>query len=70
MILIDSCGTVHCVSPLNNSTYLKPLHKLEMYMSVVCCQENLAGRNFTFWEWFWSVGKLVREHLKGPWTDE
>ncbi|XP_052803181.1 signal transducer and activator of transcription 5B-like isoform X2 [Mya arenaria] len=33
-------------------------------------KENLAARNFTFWEWFWSVGKLVREHLKGPWTDE
>ncbi|XP_053409136.1 signal transducer and activator of transcription 5B-like isoform X3 [Mercenaria mercenaria] len=32
-------------------------------------KENLPGRNFTFWEWFWSVGKLVKEHLKGPWTD-
>ncbi|XP_060606463.1 signal transducer and activator of transcription 5B-like [Ruditapes philippinarum] len=32
-------------------------------------KENLPGRNFTFWQWFWSVGKLVKEHLKEPWTD-
>ncbi|WAR04283.1 STA5B-like protein [Mya arenaria] len=23
-------------------------------------KENLAARNFTFWEWFWSVGKKVK----------
>ncbi|KAL4228952.1 Signal transducer and activator of transcription 5B [Mactra antiquata] len=32
-------------------------------------KENLQGRSFTFWEWFWAVGKLVKEHLKAPWMD-
>lgn len=32
-------------------------------------KENLPTRSFTFWEWFWSIGKLVKEHLKAPWND-
>ncbi|XP_054272701.1 signal transducer and activator of transcription 5B isoform X2 [Macrosteles quadrilineatus] len=33
------------------------------------CKEPLQDRNFTFWEWFYAVMKLTREHLKGPWMD-
>lgn len=33
------------------------------------CKEPLAERNFTFWEWFYAVMKLTREHLRGPWFD-
>ncbi|XP_017772136.1 PREDICTED: signal transducer and activator of transcription 5B isoform X2 [Nicrophorus vespilloides] len=33
------------------------------------CKEPLTDRNFTFWEWFYAVMKLTREHLRGPWTD-
>ncbi|XP_043290168.1 signal transducer and activator of transcription 5B [Venturia canescens] len=33
------------------------------------CKEPLPERNFTFWEWFYAVMKLTREHLKGPWMD-
>uniref|UniRef100_A0A0K8T940 Signal transducer and activator of transcription n=1 Tax=Lygus hesperus TaxID=30085 RepID=A0A0K8T940_LYGHE len=33
------------------------------------CKEPLPERNFTFWEWFYAVMKLTREHLKGPWVD-
>ena len=33
------------------------------------CKEPLADRNFTFWEWFYAVMKLTREHLRGPWVD-
>ncbi|CAB3370071.1 Hypothetical predicted protein [Cloeon dipterum] len=33
------------------------------------CKEPLQERNFTFWEWFYSVMKVTREHLRGPWTD-
>ncbi|XP_058798217.1 signal transducer and activator of transcription 5B [Phymastichus coffea] len=33
------------------------------------CKEPLPERNFTFWEWFYAVMKLTREHLKGPWND-
>ncbi|XP_014206630.1 signal transducer and activator of transcription 5B isoform X2 [Copidosoma floridanum] len=33
------------------------------------CKEPLPERNFTFWEWFYSVMKLTREHLRGPWND-
>lgn len=33
------------------------------------CKEPLPERNFTFWEWFYAVMKLTREHLKNPWMD-
>uniref|UniRef100_A0A0V0G7K5 Signal transducer and activator of transcription n=1 Tax=Triatoma dimidiata TaxID=72491 RepID=A0A0V0G7K5_TRIDM len=33
------------------------------------CKEPLPERSFTFWEWFYAVMKLTREHLKGPWVD-
>lgn len=33
------------------------------------CKEPLTERNFTFWEWFYAVMKLTREHLRGPWVD-
>ncbi|XP_026810349.1 signal transducer and activator of transcription 5B-like isoform X3 [Rhopalosiphum maidis] len=33
------------------------------------CKEPLPQRSFTFWEWFYSVMKLTKEHLKGLWTD-
>lgn len=33
------------------------------------CKELLPQRNFSFWEWFYAVMKLTKEHLKGPWTD-
>ena len=32
-------------------------------------KEPLTDRNFTFWEWFYGVMKLTREHLRGPWND-
>jgi len=33
------------------------------------CKEPLPDRNFTFWEWFFAVMKLTKDHLKGPWAD-
>jgi len=33
------------------------------------CKEPLPDRTFTFWEWFYAVMKLTREHLRGPWHD-
>ncbi|XP_051171360.1 signal transducer and activator of transcription 5B isoform X2 [Leptopilina boulardi] len=33
------------------------------------CKEPLPERNFTFWEWFYAVMKLTREHLRNPWID-
>ena len=33
------------------------------------CKEPLPERNFTFWEWFYAVMKLTREHLRAPWID-
>ncbi|XP_071451764.1 signal transducer and activator of transcription 5B isoform X2 [Hetaerina americana] len=33
------------------------------------CKEPLPERSFTFWEWFYAVMKLTREHLRGPWMD-
>lgn len=32
------------------------------------CKEPLPDRNFTFWEWFYAIMKLTREHLRGPWV--
>ncbi|KAK3888457.1 hypothetical protein Pcinc_007483 [Petrolisthes cinctipes] len=33
------------------------------------CKEPLSERNFTFWEWFFAVMKVTREHLRQPWND-
>ncbi|KAI5740647.1 hypothetical protein M8J76_005819 [Diaphorina citri] len=33
------------------------------------CKEPLPDRSFTFWDWFYAVMKLTREHLKNVWTD-
>ena len=33
------------------------------------CKEPLHERSFTFWEWFYAVMKLTKEHLRGPWND-
>lgn len=32
-------------------------------------RDPLAGRNFTFWEWFYSILKLTKDWLQGPWKD-
>ncbi|XP_015793453.1 signal transducer and activator of transcription 5B isoform X1 [Tetranychus urticae] len=33
-------------------------------------KEPLPDRNFTFWEWFYSILKLTREHLKDLWRPD
>ncbi|XP_059170023.1 signal transducer and activator of transcription 5B-like isoform X2 [Physella acuta] len=33
-------------------------------------KDTLPGRSFTFWEWFYAIQKLTKEHLKDLWTDE
>lgn len=33
------------------------------------CKEPLPERNFTFWEWFYAIMKVTREHLRAPWND-
>ncbi|XP_071530717.1 signal transducer and activator of transcription 5B isoform X2 [Panulirus ornatus] len=33
------------------------------------CKEPLQERSFTFWEWFFAVMKVTREHLRHPWND-
>uniref|UniRef100_A0A0P4VTF2 Signal transducer and activator of transcription n=2 Tax=Scylla olivacea TaxID=85551 RepID=A0A0P4VTF2_SCYOL len=33
------------------------------------CKEPLSERNFTFWEWFFAVMKVTKEHLRQPWND-
>jgi signal transducer and activator of transcription 5B len=32
-------------------------------------KEPLPDRNFTFWEWFYAILKVTREHLRGLWHD-
>lgn len=33
------------------------------------CKEPLPDRTFTFWDWFFAIMKLTREHLSGPWRE-
>ncbi|XP_047740317.1 signal transducer and activator of transcription 5B [Hyalella azteca] len=33
------------------------------------CKEPLLERSFTFWEWFFQVMKVTREHLRQLWVD-
>uniref|UniRef100_W8BS26 Signal transducer and transcription activator n=1 Tax=Ceratitis capitata TaxID=7213 RepID=W8BS26_CERCA len=33
------------------------------------CRDKMPGRGFTFWEWFYGIMKLTKEHLKQSWCD-
>lgn len=33
-------------------------------------KESLPDRNFTFWEWFYAILKVTKEHLRALWNDE
>ncbi|CAG0884262.1 unnamed protein product [Cyprideis torosa] len=33
------------------------------------CKEPLPDRPFTFWEWFYGIMKLTREHLRNLWNE-
>uniref|UniRef100_A0A674K3V1 SH2 domain-containing protein n=1 Tax=Terrapene triunguis TaxID=2587831 RepID=A0A674K3V1_9SAUR len=37
--------------------------------SFVITQENLPGRNYTFWQWFDGVMEVLKKHLKPHWND-
>ena len=32
-------------------------------------KDPLQGRNFTFWEWFYAIMRLTKDHLKNLWAD-
>ncbi|XP_064351797.1 signal transducer and activator of transcription 5B isoform X5 [Camelus dromedarius] len=36
---------------------------------VKSAQENLPGRNYTFWQWFDGVMEVLKKHLKPHWND-
>ncbi|XP_063422808.1 signal transducer and activator of transcription 5B-like isoform X1 [Mytilus trossulus] len=33
-------------------------------------KDTLPGRSFTFWEWFYAVMRLTKDHLKSLWCDK
>lgn len=33
------------------------------------CKEALPNNGFTFWEWFFAILKVTREHLRSLWND-
>lgn len=46
------------------------LNQNEMYITwAQFCKEPLPDRTYTFWDWFYAVMKLTREHLRGPWNE-
>lgn len=46
------------------------LNQNEMFISWgQFCKEPLTDRTYTFWDWFYAVMKLTREHLRNPWND-
>lgn len=33
------------------------------------CKVNMTGCSFTFWDWFFCLIRLTKDHLQGPWKD-
>ncbi|BFZ22447.1 hypothetical protein BsWGS_25485 [Bradybaena similaris] len=33
-------------------------------------KDTMSNRNFTFWEWYYAILKLTKEHLKDVWVDD
>lgn len=34
------------------------------------CKDNLPDRKFSFWDWFYGVMKLTRDHLSDAWNED
>uniref|UniRef100_A0A3B5L7V1 Signal transducer and activator of transcription 6, interleukin-4 induced n=1 Tax=Xiphophorus couchianus TaxID=32473 RepID=A0A3B5L7V1_9TELE len=71
-------GTNHNLNPYNmhflaQKIFDQPEYASDLSDSVVTwCQFNkevLAGRNFTFWQWFEGAMDLTKKHLKPYWSD-
>uniref|UniRef100_A0A3P9QHA5 Signal transducer and activator of transcription n=1 Tax=Poecilia reticulata TaxID=8081 RepID=A0A3P9QHA5_POERE len=71
-------GTNHNLNPYNKhflaqKIFDQPEYANDLSDSVVTwCQFNkevLAGRNFTFWQWFEGAMDLTKKHLKPYWSD-
>lgn len=47
------------------------LNQNEMFITwAQFCKEPLPDRTYTFWDWFYAVMKLTREHLRNPWNEQ
>lgn len=59
------------VSPsLHGLCYLTAAVRLkDLLMLWESPQENLPGRNYTFWQWFDGVMEVLKKHLKPHWND-
>ncbi|XP_043983859.1 signal transducer and activator of transcription 6 isoform X2 [Gambusia affinis] len=71
-------GTNHNLNPYNKHFLAQKIFDQPEYASdlsdsvVTWCQFNkevLAGRNFTFWQWFEGAMDLTKKHLKPYWSD-
>lgn len=63
---------------LNLNYFTRPFHvadhQVQDYTNMMLSwsqfsKEPLPDRNFTFWEWFYAIMKVTREHLRGLWND-
>lgn len=65
-----SIFTAHCKVPLSPMQLIS--QRSLRFLPVHCCvsnQENLPGRNYTFWQWFDGVMEVLKKHLKPHWND-
>ena len=76
------CVYVHIVHSDSNVTcYLCQVHNymlalVSLYILIIhvflsCCgyKDQMRGRNFTFWEWFYKHLDLVKTTLKREWVE-
>lgn len=50
-------------------TCLQYLYEKALTSWTQFCKAPLPERTFTFWEWCYSVMKLIRNHVQGAWTE-
>lgn len=60
----------HLCEKILNKKLTYPTTGDELFVSwTQFCKDPLPGRDFTFWEWFYSTMKVTREHFKDLWSD-
>lgn len=64
-------GSAGCPCPRVTLRCLTAATRLEAGALIVWGfqQENLPGRNYTFWQWFDGVMEVLKKHLKPHWND-
>lgn len=66
-VQVPKCPLLRQMLVLFNSSLIRLEARVLIFWAFQ--QENLPGRNYTFWQWFDGVMEVLKKHLKPHWND-